>query len=371
MATVRAKLLALSTALGVTWRLIRQINYEYRHVPSIVRNSKAFIDWYKGRAANPKYYPPYFEYNGNRYYSQRPMPRRILSRKPNYAANRMKRRRRATTKAVAAKRRRKSSVWKQPNSTKPAPRSNPKSEANRLLGPPPNFQSQARRTVYETDTMTAWSTLTLYSRALIRVPHSADEDAMNSRHGNGILVRGVKVHYKFALQANYVGEPITVRWAILINRDKDTATDTNTSLPTTDFFRSLAVNEIGEPQQDFVATESSLKMSLRRINPLSYKVLRQGRFNLHNNRFTNGTTWNNEVNGNKNQLSNYFILKKWLPLNTQVRFASDADTYPADHNVYIVYWAYPFGKNAAASTPNAVLAQQHLNSTYFDDITPA
>lgn len=310
------------------------------------------------------------------------MPSRILSRRGRKARTSLgKRKRRISRKRanrVKTKRQLPTDNYRKRYSKK-KPRANAHSELNRLLGPPPGYQALTRKSMYEITTFANQNTLTLHSRPLIRIAHSGNTENMAFRHGNACLIRGVLVTFKFKILQAYVGQPLRFHWAIVANREVMQPADSNFNLSTVDFFETIEPNELNDDAQNFITSDSCIKLEKRRINPMLYLTLKRGSFTLEHNAATmynpnsgppQTTVVSGNVTGSENQAGLYKTVRQYIPLNTQMRFDTDADTYPVDKNIYFCWWAFPMDKESSATTPVEAYKEMHNYITYFEDSTP-
>jgi len=233
--------------------------------------------------------------------------------------------------------------------------------------------------MYDTANFTSFSDKTLYARALIDVPYNADVRLLDSRHSGAVHVTGVAFDWRFKVASEYGGSPMIIRWAVLCNKEDQTATDTSTGLPVTGFFKHRSLQSITEPARDFVPTDSSLTMDQLQINPEAYIIMDQGKILLQKNspgvyddptQVLNRPTSNIAnpyAGGGLSMISYYGSVKRYYPLNSQVRFDSNVaeERWPVDRNVYFVYWAFRTDKLTTQSTPSAELMQCHTRQCYF------
>lgn len=240
--------------------------------------------------------------------------------------------------------------------------------ANRLLGPLPGTGTRNKKKEYmDTEWETTLLTKKLYSAPIIRVPWNDVDDTMNHRLTGAVDVTGIKVTTTFRYTASVDGEPLAVRWALLIN--KETKTATNVDIPETDFFKKVEeVSLTGDSGDPFSQFQSAMGYNRSQINPKLYYILRQGRFLLTRN---NAQGTGVKTGGGTKQMEQYGSINEYIPLNTQVRFPGnggfEANEYPVDNNVYIVFWVYPVGTTPIDGETAGQFEVYNRFMTYFRD----
>lgn len=238
-------------------------------------------------------------------------------------------------------------------STKWRPTKSYKSSVNRLLGPSPGYLSSNKKTERLQGTWNNHTDLVLVSNPLINVTWN-NVDSNSARLTGCVNLLGVKVKYLFQLHPNsgspagpYTGPPVQIRWAILCN--KNAVADTSTSVPLADFFLKETNPDLTDVGEDFGTGFSALRMDGQRINPHDYLVLREGRMKLIRNSID--TTVGNVTGNATKQTSLYAKINEYIPLNTQVRFETnavgEANGWPIDHQMYFVYWGYKMNKQSS------------------------
>lgn len=192
----------------------------------------------------------------------------------------------------------------------------------------------------------AWATKsdkTLYHQRLVKVPWSADEEALNRRSGRYCDVVGVKLRYWFAIRnevetSALLDHPIQVRWAI-INPKTNTGTIADIS-PGSDFF--MSDSPTADLGMDFPTTGNCFKYQNRRINTRKYGVVQQGTFVLQLNTASNNTRTNK---------TSKKLISTWVPIRRQMKWgtqnnATDEESYP-NANLHFVYWFTGLGDSTS------------------------
>lgn len=239
------------------------------------------------------------------------------------------------------------------NSTRRINTTNSKSTLNRLLGPPPG-----QGTLRKNHKISDWTTFPqhkLNTVPLIAIEYSSTPTDLNKRNDGAVLLKGVSLTARFKTFNLENLAPIRVRWAIIAN--KETLANTNTAIPDADFFHPLTKTSILESGFNFTTTDSAVTMERRRINTRKYLVVREGRFHLQKN----GNNDNELTGGGTTQLDRFATIQQYIPLNTQIRFDNNAtgpnDDYPADNNLFFVWWAYRINKVSTQIDNTTALAE--------------
>lgn len=243
----------------------------------------------------------------------------------------------------------------------------PYSFCNKLLGNVPGTEFKTKAVFFENSSWSAVPTLQLATMPLIRVPWADNESLGNRRAVGTVHLTGLKVRLKFKLNDLYSGPPMSVRWAIVVN--KESVADTSVGLGNTGFFNKMEDSNAADEGQDFATNYSANRMDVQRINTDHYCIVRQGRFSLTKNA---GGADVYSGGGNK-QFEQYAIINQYMKFNVNVRFklndATGPAEYPQDNQVYFVMWAYRADKDATNTTQesNAIYVQDYLK-VYWKDV---
>jgi len=235
---------------------------------------------------------------------------------------------------------------------------------NTLLGPPPNFDTQVKRFDLEQAEWSACTRNALYGKACIKCPYSADSFTACKRTGNSIVVKGVNIKVNFKLKTQYLFEPLLLRWAIIANLEDQTGTTSGTDVPTANFFQHIEPVSDAEGGADFTQDDSICKMEMREINPRKWLVVKQGRQIMQRN----NTAANDLALGGCTQLDKFCQVDEYVPVNTQMRFHSTLDDFPADKNIWFAYWGTTLDKAESNVDVNGAFDVQYVIITYFKDV---
>lgn len=269
-----------------------------------------------------------------------------------------------TTRGRTPTRRRPNRRTVRPGRSRRVPTGSSRSVVNRLLGPPPGTSLGSKKSYNATLDYVSRFDKVLYARALIDIPFNGEVTRRNTRHSGAVHVTGVRCIYRFRLNDTASGQPIRIRWAILINKEDLPGSDTNQGLPTDNWFEKKDVTFNSENCAAFNNNFSAADYETRRINRRDYHVLDEGKLNLQKNK--TGTAYTG--NGTK-QTDLYGMVDRFVPLNSQVRFNLNqpADRWPVDKNVYFVWWAYSFAKTTIQIDPAAIIDECHERFCYFKE----
>ena len=182
------------------------------------------------------------------------------------------------------------------------------------------------------------------SARLINIPFNSNEENINTRKGNIVNVRGVKIRLWWQLNVDIFGNnlttPLQVRWCIL-NPKKNTGVQ---NLDLDDFFIDTdPTDNITAPFLDGGNADSFYYMN-RKINREQFGVVKQGTFVLNNNR--NGGYTNNSVHVQLSP-SAYKKVSCYIPINRQMVFATNGAVHP-EQNLYFCWWYCRLGDPALA-----------------------
>lgn len=232
-------------------------------------------------------------------------------------------------------------------------------QTNRDLGVRPGWNSGKKHQLIKHDN-DAENDNQLLQWPLIYISHDADLTLRNKRAFNLVHITGVKIRKMIWLQNLGDLVPHVLRWAIIAPKFELKG---NQSIANTNFFEREAPSDpTGDDGLDFSPTLPGISMMHKRINRRLYHVLKEGRKLMVRN--IGGTL--NQVGGGNRQIDMYAYINEYIPLNRQMEFATDADVYPENHNIWFVYWIFPMNqKSDATRVPATKIQMQHDIFTYF------
>lgn len=188
------------------------------------------------------------------------------------------------------------------------------------------------------------ATRTLYSEELTALGGGT---GINDRQRQIINCRGFKINYAFR---NTLDISMYLNIAVIAPKFNQTG------VTSVDFFRS---NDGGVRSQNFGNSLSPLEFRNLPINTDDYHVFMHKRHLL-------GPDTNNAIghfNANTGPV-NYLVRKHWIPVNRQLRYASDLTT-SANTPIFFVYWADSMNNPAGAGVSANALITHFENTMYF------
>jgi hypothetical protein len=209
---------------------------------------------------------------------------------------------------------------------------------------------------------------------MIKVVYNSNENNLSTRDSNAIHVTGIKVTYKFRWpDAITQAQPLRCRWALIANRNTQQPTDTNQDVSTTNFFDHIAPGEPDATEKPFPTDDSCVLAEKRRINPSQWMVLSEGRFYLSRDQTAamddTATPSPTFETFDKDSFTRYKTISRYIPLNTQMRFADETENYPVDKNIWFVCWFYAIDKTSTQTTPTAAKVEAMWeHATYFREM---
>lgn len=199
-----------------------------------------------------------------------------------------------------------------------------------------------------------------YSERLVLVPHSADDTEINTRKGQLVNVRGVKLRMWFQLrgEGSNLLKPLQIRWAILNPADND-GTDLTTG--PANFF--IDPNPTSTQAKDFPATSGAetrcFDFHNRKINRDEFGIVKEGSFVITNK--------NGLDNSNRFGQDILKSLNLYIPINKQMKWTNDVTPYP-ETNLYFCWWYTTMGETSTSQRYTGATAPLIMDGefiTYF------
>jgi len=240
---------------------------------------------------------------------------------------------------------------------------------NRILGYRPGTGAATKRTFYGSNFQNV-NDKTLYTLPMIKIPWSDNESDGTRRATGAVNCKGVKIVARFKLGTNtaeWTKQPVTLRWALVCNKDSTNGT-TNINISDTNFFKEFEDQNQLMNDAAFNTTDTATMADARQINTREFLVIKEGKSLLFRN---NNTTANSLALGGSIQQDGYVDINEYIKLSTQVRFEAESDAagaeYPQDHNIFLVFWLYAMDKQQTDNTPEGVARLMFHNINYFTD----
>lgn len=190
-----------------------------------------------------------------------------------------------------------------------------------------------------------FDTRTLYMSELTAIERQSGVHELNRRERDVVNISGFKI---MAECRNLNSEPLQVSFAVLSRID-------STIPSSTEFFRG---DGSGDRTMNLGTNRTSLEQMNAPINTDDYIILwRQNlKFSVTQETTTN---WQNDID------PSYGTIKKWIPLNRQIRFNATGD---ANERIYLVWWCDKFNQMGASPIDPASFQSQMRLETFFKDV---